>query len=121
VIVVTRRLVALARALVMAVGAATALCMVVVVSLQFGFWLMTKTWSPFPVSRLFELADVNVPRRYTPASIDAPAPSRLDVQGVIETLLDLPAIVVLFVALACVALCYTTITAFDRRLADSET
>jgi len=120
-IVLARRIVAFSKLLVMAAGAATALCMGALVSLQFGFWLMTRTWSPFPVSRFFELLDVNIPRRYVPASIDRAETGHFDSQSLIESVLDLPAIVVLFVALALVALSYAALAAFDKRLAGSET
>jgi hypothetical protein len=115
------RVVSFAKLLVMGASAVTALCMSAVVSLQFGFWLLTKTWSPFPVSRFLELGDINLPRRYLPASIEASQGTRFDAQGLIETLLDLPAIVVLFVALALLALCYAALTSLEKGLAGHET
>jgi len=121
VIAVARRVVGFGKLLVMGASAVTVLCMSAVVSLQFGFWLMTRTWSPFPVSRLLELWDVNVPRRYFPASMEASGASRFDSQGVVEAFLDLPAAVVLFMALAVLALCYAALASAERGLAGSET
>jgi hypothetical protein len=116
VITVTRRLVAFVKVLVAGAGAMTALSMGAVVSLQLVFWVATRTWSPFPVSQIFELSHVNVPRRYLPASVEAGASGRLDPQGAIEWLLDLPAIVALFVALALLALFYASLTSIEKWL-----
>ena len=111
----TRRLVTLTRMLVMGAGVATALCMGAIASLQLGFWLVMKTWSPIPVSRIVELTGVEVPRRYVPASIDAPD-TGLDAQDVVEWLLNVPAIVGLFIALAVLSLFYASLASAERGL-----
>jgi hypothetical protein len=116
VIVLARRLVAFIKVLVAGAGAMTALSMGAIVSLQVAFWLATRTWSPFPVSQIFELSHINVSRRYLPASVDAHASGRVDPQGIIEWLLDLPAIVALFVALALLALFYASLTSVEKWL-----
>ena len=107
----TARVVTGTRMLVLAAGAATALGIAAIVSLQLGFWLMTKRWSPFPISRLFELVDLAVPRAYVLASENGPR-----VQTLGEWLMDVPAIVVLFVALAVVAIVSTWLTSLERGL-----
>jgi hypothetical protein len=108
-----RRLVMLMRMLAFAAGAVTALAMGAIVSLQLGFWLMTKTWSPIPVSRIFELWDIEVPRRYLPAG----ERSRAGPQDMVEWLLDLPAIVALSVVLAVLAISYVSLAAVEKGLA----
>ena len=111
----TARLVTGTRMLVLAAGAATALGMAAIVSLQLGFWLMTRRWSPFPISRLFELADITAPRAYLLASDN----NQLRSHSLGEWLLDVPAIVVLFVALAVVAIVSTWLTSLERSLTGS--
>jgi hypothetical protein len=120
VITVARRLVAFVKVLVAGAGAMTALSMGAIVSLQVAFWIVTRTWSPFPVSQIFELSHINVPRRYLPASVDVQAGGRLDPQGAIEWLLDLPAIVALFVALAVLAVFYASLTSIEKWLPGSQ-
>jgi hypothetical protein len=97
----------------------TALSMGAIVSLQVAFWLATRTWSPFPVAQIFELSQINVPRRYLTASVDAQTSGRVDPQSIIEWLLDLPAIVALFVALAFLALFYASLTSLEKWLPGS--
>jgi hypothetical protein len=121
VIMLTRRLVAFVKVLVAGAGAMTALSMGAIVSLQVAFWLATRTWSPFPVSQIFELSHIDVPRRYLPASVDAHTSGRVDPQGIVEWLLDLPAIVALFVALALLALFYASLTSLEKWLPGSQT
>jgi hypothetical protein len=121
VITLTRRLVAFVKVLVAGAGAMTALSMGAIVSLQVAFWLATRTWSPFPLSQIFELSHINVPRRYLPASADGQVTGRVDPQGIVEWLLDLPAIVALFVALALLALFYASLTSLEKWLPDGRT
>jgi hypothetical protein len=104
------RLLTFARMSVVAAGTVTALSMGAVVTLQLGFWFMTRRWSPFPVSRILELWEADVPRTYALASDT----SRLRTQSFTEWLLDLPAIVVLSVALALLALIYAGLTSLDK-------
>jgi hypothetical protein len=117
VIRLARRLVMLMRMLAFGAGAVTALAMGVIVSLQLGFWLMTKTWSPIPVSRIFELSDIEVPRRYLPAGTQASESSRPEAQDLVEWLLGLPAVVALSVVLAVLAISYVSLAAVERGLA----
>jgi|SRR5262245_3015714 len=117
----TRRLVAFIKVLVAGAGAMTALSMGAIVSLQVAFWLATRTWSPFPVAQIFELSHINMPRRYLPASVDAQAGGRVDPQGVVEWLLDLPAIVALFVALTVLAVIYASLTSVEKWLPGGHT
>jgi hypothetical protein len=112
-----RRLVILMRMLAVAAGAVTALAMGAIVSLQLGFWLMTNTWSPIPISRIFELSDIEVPRRYLPAGMEATERSRAGPQDMFEWLLDLPAIVALAVVLAVLAISYVSLAAVEKGLA----
>ena len=119
-ITLTRRLVWFIKVLVAGAGAMTALSMGAIVSLQVAFWVATRTWSPFPVSQIFELSQINVPRRYLPASVDANAGGRIDPQGLLEWLLDLPAIVALFVTLAVLAVLYASLTSFEKWLPGSQ-
>jgi hypothetical protein len=114
VIKLIRRLVILMRKLAFGAGAVTALAMGAIVSLQLGFWLMTKTWSPIPISRIFELWDIEVPRRYLPAG--ASERSRAAPQDTVEWLLDLPAIVALSVVLAVLAISYVSLAAVEKGL-----
>jgi len=116
VIEIARRLVRFTKVLVVAAGSFAALGMGVVVCLQFGFWLVTKAWTPFPVSRILEFSDINVPRRYFPASVSASGTARVDGPGIVEWVLDLPAVVVLFVALAVLALIYASLTSVENTL-----
>ncbi|MFL6805347.1 MAG: hypothetical protein ACJ8FM_15295 [Xanthobacteraceae bacterium] len=120
-IMLARRLVAFVKVLVAGAGAMTALSMGAIVSLQVAFWLATRTWSPFPVAQIFELSQINVPRRYLTASVDAQTSGRVDPQSIIEWLLDLPAIVALFVALAFLALFYASLTSLEKWLPGSRT
>jgi len=117
VITLKRRLVTWSRRATLAAGAATAVCMGAIATLQLGFWLFGKTWISFPVSRLFELASLNVSRHYALSSMDGPAQSRLDGQSVIEWSLDLPAVVALSVALAVFALLYAFLASVEKALA----
>jgi hypothetical protein len=112
----TRRFVTLVKMSVVGAGVATALSMGAIASLQFGFWLMTKTWIPFPVSRIVELAGIDVPRRYFPAAVDASESSRAGTLDFVERLLDLPAIVALFIALAVFSLFYAALTSAEKGL-----
>jgi hypothetical protein len=114
----TRRLVTFVRICVVAAGAATAVSIGAIASLQFGFWLMTSTWPPFPVTRIVELSGIEVPRRYVPASGDADSgrPVGLDV---VDWLLNLPAIVALFMALALLSLVYAALNSVEKGLAAS--
>jgi hypothetical protein len=104
------RLLKFARMFVVGAGTVTALSIGAIVTLQLGFWFMTKRWSPLPFSRILELADVDLPRPYVLASDN----SRLRAQSFTEWLLDLPAIVVLFVAFALLALLYAGLTSLDK-------
>jgi hypothetical protein len=104
------RLVALARMFVITAGAVTATSLAAIVSLQFGFWFMTRRWGPLPVSRLLELVGVDVARPFVLASDD----SRLRSQDWGTWFLDLPAAVVLFVLLAVLAAAYSGLTTLDR-------
>jgi hypothetical protein len=113
----TRRLVTLVRVCVVAAGVVTALTIGAVASLQLGFWLIMKTWSPFPISRLIELVGVDVPRRYVPASIESADIHRVDAQDIVEWLLNVPAIVALFIALAVLSLLYASLASAERRWA----
>jgi len=115
-----RRLVAFVKVLVAGAGAMTALSMGAIVSLQVAFWLATRMWSPFPIAQIFELSHINVPRRYLTASVDAQTSGRVDPQSIIEWLLDLPAIVALFVALAFLALFYASLTSLEKWLPGSK-
>jgi hypothetical protein len=108
--VLADRLVAFTRMLVMAAGAATALSLAAIVSLQLGFWFMTWRWSPFPLSRLLELAGLGAERPYVLASDDGRPRS----QDFGAWLLDLPAAVVLFVLVALLALAYTGLGSLER-------
>jgi len=121
VIAFARHVVTLTRMLVMGAGAAMVLCIATVVSVQFGFWFMTRTWSPLPVSRLMELADITVSRRYLPASVEPYQGGQTDGRPLLEGLLDLPAVIVLLVGLTVLALCYAALNSLDKRLAGSET
>jgi hypothetical protein len=113
----TRRVVTFFKMFVAGAGVATALSMGVIASLQFGFWLMAKTWTPFPVSRIVELSGIDVPRRYFPASADTSASGRPGTLGFVEWSLDLPAIVALFMALALFSLFYAALTSVEKGLA----
>ena len=106
------QLLTFARLSVVGAGTATALSIGAIVSLQLGFWFMTKRWSPLPVSRILELWEGDAPRAYALASDN----SRLRIQSFTEWLLDLPAIVVLFVALAVLALLYAGVTSLEKRV-----
>jgi hypothetical protein len=117
VIVFARRLTTFARMLVFGAGAVTAVSIGTIVSLQFGFWLVMKTWSPLPVSRILDLAGIHVPRKYLAAGVETSERSRYDMQDIVEWFLDLPAIVVLFVALAVLALFYASLTSLEKGLA----
>jgi hypothetical protein len=108
----TARLVTYARMAVVAAGAVTASFIAAIVSLQLGFWLATQRWSPLPVSRIFELAEVDTATTYALASES----SRPRTQGLTEWLLDLPAIVVLFVALALFAVLYAWLASVEKGL-----
>jgi len=121
VIALIRRFVTFTKVLVAAGGAFAALCTGAIACLQFGFWLMARKWGSVPVSRILELAQINVPRRYLPASIDASQGTRLDAQDVIEWVLDLPAIVALFAAVALLGLVYLLLVSLEKRLLGSET
>ena len=112
-----RRLVTLMRMLAFGAGTVTALAMGAIVSLQLGFWLMTKTWSPIPVSRIFELWDIEVPRRYLAAGMKASESSRPGAQDIVGWLVDLPAIVALSVVLALLAISYVSLAAVEKGLA----
>jgi hypothetical protein len=120
VIMLARRFVTFTKMLVVGAGAATALCIAAIASLQFGFWFTMKTWSAFPVARIFELLQIDTPRRYIPASIDISS-SPLGPQHVIEWMLDLPAVVVLLAALALLALFYASLTSVEKWLLGGET
>ena len=113
----TRRLVTFVKMFVVGGGVATALSMGAIASLQFGFWLMVKTWIPFPVSRIVELAGIDVPRRYFPAAGDTSESSRAGTLDFVERLLDLPAIVALFIALALFSLFYAALASVEKGLA----
>jgi hypothetical protein len=104
------RLVAFARVFVIAAGAVTALSVAAMVSLQFGFWFMTRRWSSIPVSRLLELVGLDVARPYVLASDDG----RMRSQDWGEWLMDAPAAVVLFVLLAVLAVTYSGLTSLDK-------
>ena len=82
---------------------------------------MARKWNSIPVSRILELAQIDVPRRYFPASIDASQSNRLDAQDMIEWALDLPAIVALFAFVALLGLIYLLIAWAEKRLPGSET
>ena len=107
----------LSRMLALGAGAATAVAMGAIVSLQLGFWFMTKTWSPLPVSRIFELSAIEVPRRYLPAGVEASDRSRLGAPDLVEWLLDLPAVVALSVVLAVLAISYVSLASIEKGLA----
>ena len=109
----TARLVTFTRMFVVGAGVVTALSVGLVVSLQLGFFFMTKRWSSFPLSRIFDPSEVDVPKTYVLAS-ESSAPRTQTFTG---WLLDLPAIVVLFVALALLALSYACLTTAEKRLA----
>lgn len=116
VLMFTRRLVALVKMLVVAAGVATALSIAVIASLQFAFWLVANTWTPLPLARIVELSGIDVPRRYFPAS-DVTGSSRPATPDLAEWLLNLPAIVALFMGLALLSLVYAALTSAEKRLA----
>jgi len=113
----TRRLVTFFKMFVAGAGVVTALSMGAIASLQFGFWLMAKTWTPFPVSRIVELSGIDVPRRYFPASADAFESGRSGTLDFVGWWLDLPAIVALFMALALFSLFYAALASVEKGLA----
>jgi hypothetical protein len=88
------------------------LSLAAIVSLQLGIWFRMQTWSSFPVSRIFELSGIDVPRRYLPAS-ERRRPGPPDF---VESLLDLPAIVALLTGLALLAVFYTWLASFEKEL-----
>lgn len=104
------RLAGFTKLVIIAAGTATAVSIAAIVSLQFGFWFMTRRWTSFPVSRLMELAGFDVARPFVLASED----SRLRSQDWGEWLLDLPAAIVLFVVLAVLAASYSGLTALEK-------
>ena len=113
----TRRLVGFVRTMVVAAGVATGLSIGAVASLQLGFWLIARTWTPFPVARIVELSGIDVPRRYFPASADISASALPGGVDFVDWLLNLPAIVALFMALALFSLCYAALTSVEKGLA----
>jgi len=121
VILLIRRFVTFTKMLVAAAGAFAALCTGAIACLQFGFWLIARRWSPVPVSRILELAQIEVQRRYFPASVDASQSNGLDAQALIEWVLDLPAILALFVSVALLGLVYLLLISVEKRLRGSAT
>jgi hypothetical protein len=111
-----RQLVAFVKMLVVAAGVATALSIAVIASLQLAFWLIANTWTPVPLARIVELSGIEVPRRYFPAS-DVTGSSRAATPDLAEWLLNLPAIVALFMGLALLSLVYAALTSAEKRVA----
>jgi hypothetical protein len=97
---------------------ATALSVAAIASLQLALWLVASTWTPFPLARIVELAGIDVPRTYVPAS-GVTGSGRPATPDVAEWLLNLPAIVALFMALALLSLVYAALTSVEKRLAVS--
>jgi hypothetical protein len=116
VLIFTRRLVALVRMLVVGAGVATALSIAVIAGLQLAFWLLANTWTPVPMARIVELSGIDVPRRYFPAS-DITGSSRPATPDLAEWLLNLPAIIALFMGLAVLSLVYAALASVEKRLA----
>ena len=103
------RLVTFTKTLVVGAGVLTALSIAAISGLQFRCSFMTKTWCPYPVSRVFELAEIDVPIKYVLASESR----RPGTPNFYELLLDLPAIVPLAAALTLLALFYAWLEHFE--------
>jgi hypothetical protein len=73
---------------------------------------MTKTWCPFPTSRILDVAEIEVPTNYVLASGN----SRLGTPDFVALLLDLPVLVLLLTALLLLAGFYTWLLSFEREL-----
>jgi hypothetical protein len=116
VVIFARRVVAFVKMLVVAAGVTTALSIAVIASLQLAFWLLANTWTPVPLARIVELSGIDVPRRYFPAS-DITGSSRAATPDLAEWLMNLPAIVALFMGLALLSLGYAALTSAEKRLA----
>jgi hypothetical protein len=104
-----RRLVNYTKRLVAGAGVVTAL------SIGAMGWFTMKAGDHFPASRAFQLAGIDVPRRYVLAS----ERRGLGLQDFVEQLLDLPAIAVLFVALALFLLFYAWLLSVEETLFDA--
>src|SRR5262245_28910865 len=104
--VLMRRLVTFTKTLALGAGALTALSVaaVAIVQLRAG---------SFPVSLALELSGIDAPRTYVTASENR----RVDPPNFYELLLDLPAIVPLFGALALLVAFYAWLVSFDKELA----
>lgn len=103
-------LIAISRAIVLVASAATALCASAIMAFQLGSGFAVGMWNSVPMSQILAIADINIERTYTTASANAQASQPLSIESVLGWVLDVPAMIPLFIALC-------LLVVFDRHLA----